>query len=133
LGLLDHDALFRLYADADLLLNLRLTQAVNTPYLFPSKLLEYFAIGKPVLSTAVAHTEKEYGALCYILRDETAAGVAEAIRRIRAVPAGERRELGCRARAFMLAHRTWDAQGARIRAYLERQVFGDAPDPAAPA
>ncbi len=122
-GHLDHGALFRLYESADLLLNIRLTCRLNTAYLFPSKLLEYLATGKPVLSTAVAHAEREYGAYCFILGEETADALAAMIRRIRRIPAQDRYALGCRARAFMLANKTWKAQGVRIRRYIETEVF----------
>jgi glycosyltransferase involved in cell wall biosynthesis len=117
-GILDHAALFKLYEDADLLLNVRVTRSMNTDYLFPSKMLEYLVVGKPVLSTAVAHVEKDYGDFCYIVEEETAAALAEKIVSVKRIPASERYELGCRARAFMLKNRTWDAQGKRILDYL---------------
>jgi glycosyltransferase involved in cell wall biosynthesis len=118
-GLLDHDALFRLYADADLLLNIRLTQSLNTAYLFPSKMLEYLLVGKPVLSTSVAHIEKEYGNYCYILKEETSEALADKILSIKQIPEVDRIGLGSRARDFMLKNRTWDAQGRRISEYLK--------------
>lgn len=118
-GLLDHAALFKLYEDADLLLNVRITRSMNTDYLFPSKMLEYLAVGKPVLSTAVAHVEKDYGDYCYVVKEETAAALAAKIVSVKWIPASERYGLGCRAREFMLKNRTWNAQGKRICAYLE--------------
>jgi glycosyltransferase involved in cell wall biosynthesis len=118
-GLLDHAALFKLYEDADLLLNVRITRSMNTDYLFPSKMLEYLAVGKPVLSTAVAHVEKDYGDYCYVVIEETAAALAAKNRFGQVVNRFRNATGGCRAREFMLKNRTWNAQGKRICAYLE--------------
>jgi glycosyltransferase involved in cell wall biosynthesis len=82
-------------------------------------MLEYLAVGKPVLSTAVAHVEKDYGDYCYVVKEETAAALAAKIVSVKWIPASERYGLGCRAREFMLKNRTWNAQGKRICAYLE--------------
>lgn len=117
-GLLDHDALFELYKKADLLLNIRLTQSMNTAYLFPSKFLEYLVVGKPVLSTCVAHIEEVYGNFCYLLKEETSSALSERILEIMKIPKLERQKLGIAARQYMLANRTWEAQGKCIRAYL---------------
>ena len=84
-------------------------------------MLEYLVVGKPVLSTAVAHIEKDYGNFCYVVKEETAAALAEKIVSVKRIPASERYEMGRRAREFMLKNRTWNAQGKRIFAYLEGQ------------
>jgi glycosyltransferase involved in cell wall biosynthesis len=121
-GVLDFDALIELYRSADLLLNIRLTRAIDTRYFFPSKLMELLASGVPVLSTSSADISAEFGSLPYFLSEETPQAVAEAIAAIARVPPDERHERGRRAWQFMLEHRTWEAQGPTIREYVEAKV-----------
>jgi glycosyltransferase involved in cell wall biosynthesis len=125
LGRLAPDALAVAYRQADALLNVRLTSGEHaSPYLFPSKLLEYLATGKVVVSTAVAHARRDYGAICRFLDAATPESLAAVMAAVAATPAEARRREGAAARAFMLAHRTWDVQGARVVRYIEEQVLG---------
>jgi glycosyltransferase involved in cell wall biosynthesis len=128
-GVLGFDALIDLYRSADLLLNVRLTQAIDTRYFFPSKLMELLASGVPVLSTRSADIVSEFGSLPYFLSEETPQAVAEAIVAIARVPPDERRERGRRAWRFMLEHRTWEAQGPTIREYVDAEVLRTAEVP----
>jgi glycosyltransferase involved in cell wall biosynthesis len=122
-GFLTLDEVLELYRSADLLLNLRVTKALDTRYFFPSKLMEYLASGVPVLSTCTGHVEEEYGAYVYLLRDETPEALADAISTIRGVAPAERRALGLRAREYMLATKTWPKQGERLVAYIREFVL----------
>ena len=122
-GLLDFDELLELYRSADLLLNLRVTRAIDTRYFFPSKLMELLASGTPVLSTCTGHVEEEYGAVLYLLREETARAVAERVQTIAGIPAGERHALGVKARAFMLTEKSWKKQGERLAGYVRTEIF----------
>lgn len=125
LGKLSPAELHEAYRKADVLLNTRVTSGVHaSPYLFPSKLLECLATGKPVISTAVAHARRDYGAICRILDAETPAALAAAMTELAGLPAAERRRCGDAARAFMLANRTWQVQGARLARYVETCVLG---------
>ncbi len=124
-GFLSFDEVMDLYASADLLLNLRLTADRTTRYFFPSKLMELLASGTPVLSTSSGHTASEYGHVLYLLDDETPAGLARRVLEIRKVAPTDRRALGARARAFMLEHKTWARQGARLVAYLKEGLSQD--------
>jgi glycosyltransferase involved in cell wall biosynthesis len=122
-GFLDFDDVLQLYRSADLLLNLRMTRALDTRYFFPSKLMEFLASGVAVLSTCTGHVEEEYGDLVYLLRDETPEALAAAIRAIRTRPPYEREALGRSAREFMLANKTWPKQGEKLIAYIRDVVF----------
>lgn len=122
-GFLPFDDVLELYRSADLLLNARVTKAIDTRYFFPSKLMELLASGTPVLSTCTGHVESEYGHVLYLLHEETAEALAARIEDVRAVDAGERRALGRRAREFMLTEKTWQRQGERLADYLRREVL----------
>jgi glycosyltransferase involved in cell wall biosynthesis len=104
----------RLYHRADILLNIRLTSALRTPYFFPSKLIEYMATGTPVVSTCTGHVKEEFGRFVYLLEDETASGLAGLLRRIRAEDPRRRLELGLEARRYVREHKTWRAQTERV-------------------
>ncbi|HNV01854.1 MAG TPA: glycosyltransferase [Vicinamibacterales bacterium] len=118
LGFLGPEDLASAYARADVLLNIRLTESNPAPYHFPSKLHEYLATGRLVISTPAAHIRDEYGDFCLILEREDADALAELMQRAARMPAGERRAVGQRAREYMRAEKTWTAQGRRIAAYL---------------
>ena len=122
-GLLEFDQLLELYRSADLLLNLRVTRAIDTRYFFPSKLMELLASGTPVLSTCTGHVEEEYGGVLYLLREETAGAVAYRVLQIAGMPAKERHALGVKARAFMLTEKSWKKQGERLAEYIRTEMF----------
>lgn len=118
LGLVPFDDVLGLYRESDVLVNMRLTRRIETRYFFPSKLMEYLASGVPVISTCTGHVEAEFGHCCVLLRDESAAGLGDAIRAMAGMDPEARRAMGARARAFMAAEKSWDAQGRKVAAYL---------------
>ena len=98
---------------------MRLTQSIKTKYFFPSKLMEFLASGTPVISTCPGHVREEFGEFLFPLVDETPQGLAAAIRHAATVAPETRRDLANKARTFMLANKTWQAQAARVAAFLE--------------
>ncbi|MEO7189965.1 MAG: glycosyltransferase [Vicinamibacterales bacterium] len=127
-GFLSFDEVLALYRSADVLLNLRVTRAMDTRYFFPSKMMECMASGTPVLSTLTGHVEEEFGDFVYLLRDESPAALAALLTRIAGLTEHERAEMGRRAKAYMFAHKTWDRQGEKMAGYLRSVVLGDTRD-----
>lgn len=123
-GLLTHDQVLELYRQSDVLLNIRLTQGVGKSYLFASKLLEYLAMGRNVITTAMAHAAEEYGPFAYILRDETPEALAALIQQIRQTPFAERQARAEAGRHYMKLNKTWRRQGERMAAYLSAVAVG---------
>jgi glycosyltransferase involved in cell wall biosynthesis len=123
-GTLNHDQLFELYKKADVLLNLRNTKDPAMQYHFPSKLLEILTVGKPVITTSIAHIREEYGPYCFVLVDETPTALMELVQKIKSMSPEERVLIGKKAREFMLREHTWKKQGQRIKEYLEKEVLG---------
>jgi glycosyltransferase involved in cell wall biosynthesis len=123
-GFLSFDEVVEVYRSADLLLNARLTKAMDTRYFFPSKLMELLASGTPVLSTCTGHIESEYGHALYLLREETPAALAARVQELRAIDPAERQAVGACAREFMLREKTWDRQGERLAHYIREDVLG---------
>ena len=129
LGFVERAQLLREYAAADLLVNPHRTDLASANHVFSSKVLEYLAAGRPVLSTARPWMAAEYGHCCHVLDDESPEGLAAALKRIAAIPEGERHEHARRARAWVLAEKSWDRQGVRLAAFLRAVA---APGRAAP-
>jgi glycosyltransferase involved in cell wall biosynthesis len=123
LGLLDHNAVAKLYASADLLLNVRLTKAIDTRYFFPSKLVEYLASGVPTLTTNVGHIGSEFAGTVYVLDDESPNGLAELLRHVASQEPDVRSARAQKARELAERHYSWKAQAARIAAYLRNVVL----------
>jgi glycosyltransferase involved in cell wall biosynthesis len=113
-GFVSHGEVLAMYREADLLLNLRVTRCIRTPYFFPGKLLEYLSSGTAVLSTDCSHVRRVYSGLLYLAPGEDPRDIATELKRIAAVPAADRTSMARKAREWMMAHMTWNQQGERL-------------------
>ena len=123
LGFLSFEEVQTLYRSADVLINMRLTQTIDTRYFFPSKLMEYLASAVPVISTCTGAVEKEFGSFVHLLREEAPESLADAICKVAALDPSTRADMGRRAQQYMITHKTWDAQARRIIQYLRQSVL----------
>ncbi len=123
LGYLSFADVLKMYRSADVLINMRLTKTRNTKYFFPGKMMEYLASGVPVISTCTGHVEREFGSFVYLLKEETPEALAERIQNVAALDPQERRKTGQRARAYMAANKTWDAQTQRLAQFIRTAVL----------
>jgi glycosyltransferase involved in cell wall biosynthesis len=103
---------------ATLLVNPRPSRLLENRYNFPSKLMEYLAAGRPILSTATSDVAEHYGSSLIVLADETPEGLARCIERSVAVSAEERAAMSSRARATVEGV-TWRTQAEKILAFIE--------------
>lgn len=122
-GMLPHSELFKLYANADALLNLRDDSDPAMQYHYPSKFLEMLAVGKPVIATDVAHTREAYGEHCFVMDGFSLEAFAAQVERIRGMSPEKRCEFGRATREWMLANKTWKAQAELIGSYIEKHVL----------
>lgn len=118
LGMLTIEQLFKVYERADVLLNLRIEEEID--FHFPSKLLEYLATGKYVISTSIAHAERDYGSLMGILKDITPQGLAKKMTETMGMGKYKLYEIGKSARDYMLKYRTWSYRTTEILNYIEK-------------
>jgi len=72
------------------------TNGWYTRYKFPSKILEYMSMGKPVISTRYPTIPKEYDPYLIWIEDESAKGIAKAIKTLQAMSSDERKMAGKR-------------------------------------
>jgi hypothetical protein len=70
-GFLDRQAWRRLLASATVLVNPRLSSALENRYNFPSKLIDYLAAGRPVITTLSGDLDPEYLKITIPLHEET--------------------------------------------------------------
>jgi glycosyltransferase involved in cell wall biosynthesis len=129
-GFLSFPQVLALYCTADALINMRLTQKINTLYFFPSKMMEYLASGVPVITTAPAHVAEEFQDLAYLLKEETSDALLRCIHQLAAMDPAERRARGARARQYMAANKTWDAQGRKFTNHVLQIVLSGTQDDA---
>ena len=128
LGNLGSDEVADLYGHTDVLLNVRLTAAVNTRYFFPSKLIEYLGSGVATITTRVAHSDHEFAGLAYFLDEESPEALAKLLAFVGTRSPEERRRLGRRARTYISTHKTWEVQAAKVAKYLQAVVEGSTRD-----
>ena len=103
-----------------MLLNLRLEEEVD--FHFPGKLLEYLATGLYVISTPVAHAERDYGEYMGILHDKTPDGLIRMMENVQWAGKKHLFDIGQRARQFILDNRTWDKQTQMILKYMHCDI-----------
>lgn len=118
-GMLTQDELFKVYEDADVLLNLRIEEEED--FHFPGKLLECLSMGKLVVSTPIAHAKRDYGRYMKVLHDVTPAGLASLMREIVSTPKSDLYEPGMEARKFMLENRIWEKRTQEIMENINRK------------
>jgi glycosyltransferase involved in cell wall biosynthesis len=126
-GFLKISDLLSIYRQADVLISMRVTKALSTKYVFPSKLVELLASGTAVVSTCPDHVEEEFGGFMFPVREETPEGLVAAICEAETVGRRARRELGQRARKYMMAHKTWTCQAEKVNALL-KSIAGESGD-----
>ena len=81
-GFLDQESVANELMSADLLLNPRPSALDFAALSFPSKLLEYLATGRPVMSTRIPSIPPELEGAFYYITQETAEGLAKAIQAV---------------------------------------------------
>jgi len=113
-------AVLDLYQDADVLINAQQSRFPASRYTFPSKLIEYMATGRPVISTCTAGVKEEFSEFIFLLEEETPEGLARLIQRIEKLSLSQRLDLGRIARSYILENKTWEIQGSRIAEFIKK-------------
>lgn len=81
----------------------------------PNKLMDYMMAGVPVLHSVSAGNDPVAESGCgFTVLPQSPAAVADGLRRLAAVPAAERRAMGERGRAFVLAQHTYPVLAQRF-------------------
>lgn len=111
--------------NADLLVNPRPTGQDFVRHSFPSKLIEYMALGVPVITTRLPGIPDDYLRYMTIVDIETAKGLREAIVKLKMMSQEQRVKQANEARDFIYSVAKEDMQGKKIVAYFNSLVTGD--------
>ena len=105
--------------EATLLVNPRPTHEEFVKYSFPSKTMEYMASGTPVLTTRLPGMPKEYYPYVDFIEEESADGIAAALKAVLSRSDEELFQKGQDARAFVLDGRNNVVQAKKLLDMLE--------------
>ncbi len=117
-GIAMNDEVVRAEIEADLLINPRPTHEEFTKYSFPSKNMEYMASGTPVLTTNLPGMPEEYKQYVYLIENESAEGIARAIRSVLLVDSCTHNRRGTAAQEFVLQSKNNITQSAKVIALV---------------
>lgn len=121
MGICDNQEVVECEQKASLLVNPRPTKPEYTKYSFPSKNMEYMVSGTPVLTTKLSGMPDEYLPYVYLIKDETAKGIADCIINFFKVPFEKRLEIGQKARDFVLKNKSNAIQARKIIDFFEKE------------
>ena len=123
-GFLPRDEMQGLLASATVLVNPRLSDEEENRFNFPSKILDYLASARPVVTTLAGDLDPVYGDIGIPLIDETPAALARLLQDTCARSEEELRDIGARGRRFVLAERRWAAQSELVYRLICRVLEG---------
>lgn len=117
-GFLRREELLDLQRNSLLLVNPRPNTMREHRYNFPSKMIEYMASGRPVVTTGSTDIRADYWPYVLGIEREDPEGVAEALDRGFTMDGAALDALGARARLKVLEEKTWAAEGRRVAEFL---------------
>ena len=109
--------------EATLLINPRPSNKDYTKYSFPSKNLEYMASGTPVLTTCLPGMPEDHKLYVFLLNEENADGLAEALNEIFSLGEEQLRQFGENAKQYVLKEKNNIVQAKKIIDFLNDSFF----------
>jgi len=104
-GFVTIDQVYKLQSQATVLINPRKNEGEYTKYSFPSKTIEYMASGVPVLMYRLDGIPDEYDEYLTYIKGSSAESMAESITELCGKDIDELRQLGEKAKRFVLANK----------------------------
>jgi glycosyltransferase involved in cell wall biosynthesis len=117
-GFVTREELLKLMQQSLVLINPRPAFLPEHRYNFPSKILEYLAVGRPVISTATSDVAEEYGQYLILLEKETPQALAHLIDAVFTNSLENLNTLGQEGRYFVLAEKNWTVLGQQVADFL---------------
>jgi len=118
-GFVDNAEVTSMMSKASILVNPRLNEGNYTKYSFPSKILEYLATGKPVVSLRLPGIPDDYCERLFIAQQENALGLAQTITTVGELSDLQLKEQGLKTLRF-LESKTEESQGRRILDFISK-------------
>jgi glycosyltransferase involved in cell wall biosynthesis len=113
-GFVGNDILIHAMLSADLLINPRPTTADFSLNSFPSKLIEYLATGKPVLTTKISSIPEEYKPYFLYIEKEDSSGIKDALIHAINIPPLEMESMGQKGKMFIQQAASETSVGQKI-------------------
>lgn len=117
-GFQSNEVLFDRMAAADVLVSPRPLDDTLTPFLFPSKVLEYMAMGKVVVSSRLPGIPEEYYPYLVIVDNLSPATLAAQIRAVAGWAPEHRAKFEEQVRTFVWSSKTTGPQGRRFCQFI---------------
>lgn len=117
-GFVNSENLLPHLSNADLLINPRPTTESFAALSFPSKLIEYLAIGRPVLTTRLESIPFSLRDHYYYIYDESVEGIRSAIQSMMKLSPQERNVKATYAREFVRSEFSEEATGRKISSFI---------------
>lgn len=122
MGNIPHSMVLKLQLEATLLINPRPGVEDFTKYSFPSKTMEYFASGVPVLMYDLLGVPREYYKYCFTQRELSSLSLSREIYRICNLPAIQRKQMGLSARSYVINNKTPVRSIETVFSFLNQQL-----------
>ena len=113
-GQVSREEVLKIQADATVLVNPRKNTELFTKYSFPSKTMEYLASGTPVVAYKLDGIPDEYDQFINYVPDNPIESLARILTEICEKPESWRKEMGSRAREFILRNKNCVVQTKKI-------------------
>jgi glycosyltransferase involved in cell wall biosynthesis len=118
-GFVSSEALIPELLQADLLINPRPTHEAFAGMSFPSKLIEYLAIGRPVLTTKIASIPESYRPYFSFIEDESPKGIKKAIENVMEISPADRDVCAAAGKEFVSSNASELVIGSKIANLVE--------------
>ena len=119
LGIAPNSEIVQAELRATLLVNPRPTNEEYTKYSFPSKNMEYMASGTPVLTTELPGMPNDHKPFVFLIKDETADGIAKALKEVFEHTPEELHRFGLSAKEFILKEKNNCAQAKKVLDFVK--------------
>jgi len=119
LGRVPHDEAVKLQAEATILVNPRTNDEEFAKYSFPSKILEYMSVGRPVVAYELDGMPKEYRDYVFYVPAAGTSVLAETIASVCEMSADDLDEIGARAKCFVDETKNPRVQAERVLAMVD--------------
>lgn len=120
-GVVPNEAVVKEQLRASLLINPRPSTEEYTKYSFPSKNMEYFVSGTPVLTTNLPGMPQEYKDYAFIISDETVDGIAKELGEVLSMKLEKLHLFGLQAKEFVLREKNNVIQAKKILDLLKER------------
>ena len=120
LGLVSKKYLNILYKSATAFINPRLSKYKENNNNFPSKLLDYFSYGKPIISTDTKGINPKYKKMMYLIKNENSDSIKKAIEHVLNLSKAEKIEVFERIKIFSITENSWDINTNMLKIWMKK-------------